>query len=151
MIKEFRCKTCDKTYTTKGRLNNHILSIHKEIGEKCRLCDNFFENSKNLKQHIKNYHQKTFCGICKQCDKQFFNRISFSRHKNEKHGSNKSNKLQFDNNQEENKANDLKHTSPKQQMICSICGVSFDKSFKILVHYQLKHSDQEKFKCEICG
>jgi len=51
---KFQCLTCDKKYSTKGNLKQHIKSVHDKIKDFCcDRCDYKSSTKGNLKQHIK--------------------------------------------------------------------------------------------------
>ena len=61
-IKDFFCDNCDKSFSSKSDLNDHI-STH--FGKKftCHICGKLFNSNKNLKRHVRKNH------VGKPCEK----------------------------------------------------------------------------------
>jgi len=56
-----KCGDCDKSFSSKSSLKNHIKSLHQIISDyKCCQCCQFFSNQSDLKDHIKFAHYKPF-------------------------------------------------------------------------------------------
>ena len=64
-IKEYKCKTCEKQYTSKGNLNLHIRTVHE--GKKpysCEICDHRFIAPKDLSIHVATVHEGKKLFVC---------------------------------------------------------------------------------------
>lgn len=53
----FKCDHCHKTYASSGALNTHVLSVHKGLNYKCDQCGAVFQIRCALKVHMKTQHQ----------------------------------------------------------------------------------------------
>lgn len=75
------CTICDKRFTMKAQLNDHLV-IH--TGEKAFVCDRCGKrfNRKNvLRMHKQRVHkQQTPSHACQICDKRFFNPSMLKKH-----------------------------------------------------------------------
>ena len=68
--KRLECPNCDKTFTRKHNLRNHIRTIHEGIKLDCPKCEKLFTRKEYLQSHIRTIHD----GIkldCPKCDKSF--------------------------------------------------------------------------------
>ena len=64
------CDICEKKYSSKYTLVQHVKSIHKEIKYSCDHCDFETTQESALRTHIKSVHEKVKYS-CNQCDHQF--------------------------------------------------------------------------------
>ena len=52
-IKDHKCELCEKSFSIKGNLNQHMKSVHEGIKDhKCELCGKYFSSKQNLKCHL---------------------------------------------------------------------------------------------------
>ena len=57
-MKEYKCKSCSKSFSGAGDLEKHIHTIHKGHKEfKCEYCGQSFTLLPNLRGHIKTIHE----------------------------------------------------------------------------------------------
>ena len=88
---EFNCSQCDKCYSLKMSLSNHIRIIHGNPKlHPCTHCDYKAKSKQNCEMHIKSIHKK-FKEICEVCGKQFSNSPNLNRHRRRKNHLNSSN------------------------------------------------------------
>ncbi|KAI5639355.1 hypothetical protein NE865_08215 [Phthorimaea operculella] len=67
----YQCKTCDKTFSKKWLLKNHVAEIHLNINTRtipCNFCDKKFKSNSNLNFHIKAFHKRALAGHCPVCN-----------------------------------------------------------------------------------
>ncbi|GIQ88699.1 hypothetical protein KIPB_011009, partial [Kipferlia bialata] len=60
--KTWDCPECDKTYTQKWRLTEHVLIIHRGKRWKCQLCDKLVCHRSSLSAHLRKDHATTIQG-----------------------------------------------------------------------------------------
>ena len=83
-IEEFICPKCDKEFTIKDKLKDHVKicdfkladSIPKYEENVCSICDYTTTNLKQFRKHMKIMHKKKKGGICTLCD------FTWTRYKN---------------------------------------------------------------------
>ena len=75
----FKCQTCDKRYSSKKSLNQHI-KIHDESNAfKCDVCLKVFSNQKDFNRHYRIHTgEKPFA--CQVCNKKFSRKDYLVRH-----------------------------------------------------------------------
>merc|ERR1719318_1661581 len=77
------CKVCDKTATTKQRINLHA-EIHIDgVTHVCHICSKTVSTRHNLQVHISNNHSKLVS--CDICGKSGMKRAAYSMHKRTHH------------------------------------------------------------------
>ena len=66
------CEKCEKTYSSKQKLNVHIKTVHDKVkSHKCNLCLKTFGQKGDLQKHIKTVHEKVKPFDCDLCLKAF--------------------------------------------------------------------------------
>ena len=75
----FKCQTCDKRFSNKSNLNQHI-KIHDELKAfKCDVCFKAFHQKSNLVKHYRTHTgEKPFA--CQVCDRKFAQKSDLVRH-----------------------------------------------------------------------
>ena len=65
---EFKCKKCEKVYSSMSNLRRHDWRSHRDV--KCNICDDRIESRQEIGKHRQNKHQifrKTFCRFYPEC------------------------------------------------------------------------------------
>ena len=58
-------RTCDASFTEKGTLNIHVLSVHGgKKPFKCNICDTSFTAQGTLKRHMASIYEEMYCPLC---------------------------------------------------------------------------------------
>ena len=78
--KDYRCDSCDKTFSTKANLMKHIKVIHQSAQFNCHLCSKVFIYKHLLIKHISAVHYNIRDYKCESCDTGFKNRSNLQRH-----------------------------------------------------------------------
>ena len=81
----FACDHCNKQYSQKGHLNQHIASVHDGKKFDCDHCNKQFYYKTHLNRHIASVHDGKK-SECDQCNKQFLNKGNLKRHISAVHG-----------------------------------------------------------------
>lgn len=122
--KPYKCSLCNKAFTRKHTLSEHIKGIH--LGQKpykCSLCDKAFAGRQALNRHIRIHsEEKTF--KCNFCDRVFRRKYDFKNH-------------------------ERTHTGEKPY-ICLFCRKMFAHSSYMAVHSRI-HRGERPYKCNLCN
>lgn len=120
--KDYKCDTCEKTFTRKDNLNVH-LQRHAEIKSyRCETCEKTFYSREAIKNHLEQHREiKPFkCKLCKKC---FSRKSMLTRHL-------------------------IIHTGIRA-FKCDICKKSFVDNNNLRTHLRI-HAGIKPYKCDIC-
>ncbi|XP_062552762.1 zinc finger protein 62-like [Armigeres subalbatus] len=125
----FKCPHCDKTYSSKWKLNTHIDEQHRSSNPKsqsktelkCPDCPKVYFANWRLNDHIYETHRKIDCDECGVS----FNGWTRARYHKMKH-----------------------HTEPK--FPCPHCPERYHLKTHLARHVS-KHVEEKNYPCEICG
>ncbi|XP_061529371.1 zinc finger protein 366 [Phycodurus eques] len=121
--KRWKCRMCDKSYTSKYNLVTHILG-HKGIKPHgCHLCGKLFKQLSHLHTHLLT-HQGMRPHKCQVCHKAFTQTSHLKRHM-------------------------MQHSDVKPYS-CSVCGRGFAYPSELRAH-ELKHEKGQDNVCVECG
>ena len=77
--KFFKCQICEKKFSNKGNLNQHMNIHNKSKSFKCDVCFKVFNQKSNLAQHYKTHTgEKPFA--CQVCDRKFAVKSALVQH-----------------------------------------------------------------------
>ena len=86
-MKCFKCDICEKKFTARVLLINHVSINHRFNGMTsvtCSLCDKFFSNEFVLKNHENSVHLNNPIKLrklkCKHCEETFTHASSLNQH-----------------------------------------------------------------------
>ena len=77
--KAFRCEVCEKNFTVKGNLKQHMLTHTKVKAHECDICKKKFSHKSNLVSHFRIHLGEQPYG-CAECEKWFTEISSRNRH-----------------------------------------------------------------------
>lgn len=125
----FLCKICNNQFVTKYDLKRHC---YRHIGieidrPKCDTCVKSFKHHNELKNHINSCHPENQTFVCQQCNKDFYNQLTYRIHT-------------------------LTYHKPKNKItntkkLCNICGI---KVPRLDIHVDIHRSEQDYFRCAVC-
>ena len=145
-----KCNICDKAFTKKSALKEHMKKNHIE---KCQSCDKRFTTQYYLKIHVKNDHTHRPCNLCDN-NIQFETFSELNVHIKNVHEDKISKKRQ--NNVHEDLTKQSKNEETKKFISCTICNHVFDlKTYnaKVLeLHMQNVHgkTNNKRLACNFC-
>ena len=72
----YNCDLCDKSFSAKTSLNQHIKSVHEKVRYNCDRCEKSYSSKHRLKYHITNIHRHQ----CQKCHKSFSQKADLKAH-----------------------------------------------------------------------
>ncbi|KAM6965466.1 uncharacterized protein znf366 [Aplochiton taeniatus] len=121
--KRWKCRMCDKSYTSKYNLVTHILGHNGIKPHGCHLCGKLFKQLSHLHTHLLT-HQGTRPHKCQVCHKAFTQTSHLKRHM-------------------------MQHSDVKPYS-CGVCGRGFAYPSELRAH-ELKHQKGQGNVCVECG
>ncbi|XP_071442004.1 zinc finger protein 492-like [Hetaerina americana] len=118
----YKCEICLKGFHEKQLLECHMFSHSGKIPYKCEICEKMFTLKQRLKDHIR-VHAMKKPHKCEVCSKVFTLKQMLTEHK-------------------------LTHSGQKLHR-CEICSKAFFQKQRLRRH-MLIHNDERPYKCEIC-
>ena len=81
--KKYDCKVCEKSFSSKGNLSQHITSVHLNENHLCGICSYKTTRKNHLTRHIQYVHQnhKEICNVCNRSVKHLAKHMIFSHSK----------------------------------------------------------------------
>ncbi|XP_076005571.1 uncharacterized protein znf366 isoform X2 [Genypterus blacodes] len=121
--KRWKCRMCEKSYTSKYNLVTHILGHNGIKPHGCHLCGKLFKQLSHLHTHLLT-HRGMRPHKCKVCHKAFTQTSHLKRHM-------------------------MQHSDVKPYS-CSVCGRGFAYPSELKAH-ELKHEKGQENVCVECG
>uniref|UniRef100_A0A8K9XV97 Zinc finger protein 710 n=1 Tax=Oncorhynchus mykiss TaxID=8022 RepID=A0A8K9XV97_ONCMY len=121
--KRWKCRMCEKSYTSKYNLVTHILGHSGIKPHGCHLCGKLFKQLSHLHTHLLT-HQGTRPHKCQVCHKAFTQTSHLKRHM-------------------------MQHSDVKPYS-CGVCGRGFAYPSELRAH-ELKHEKGQENVCVECG
>jgi len=123
------CQTCNKSYASRAKLNEHVNFRHSEARpHRCLQCPKVFKSASNLKAHFKRTHERLRF-TCPDCplglDAKVFSESGLRYHRLSVHGG-------------------------RPQFSCSICAKTFVQATLLRKHMASTHEVDRKFPCPYC-
>ncbi len=85
----FFCETCTIKFNSQASLYRHKRLVHSAGGKRyihnCEYCHKGYFNKTDLLEHLYN-HTKIPAFTCELCDQRFRSKVTFRKHRKEKHG-----------------------------------------------------------------
>ncbi|XP_054631803.1 zinc finger protein 710a isoform X2 [Dunckerocampus dactyliophorus] len=122
-LKRWKCRMCEKSYTSKYNLVTHILGHNGIKPHECIHCGKLFKQPSHLQTHLLT-HQGTRPHKCTVCEKAFTQTSHLKRHM-------------------------LQHTDVKPYS-CRFCGRGFAYPSELRTH-ESKHENGQCHVCTQCG
>jgi ribosomal protein L37AE/L43A len=81
----WQCKLCGKTIVKRGDMQKHAETHIQGVYHVCHICNKTFSTRASLRDHISNIHSELFS--CDLCEKSGMNRRVYTHHKRNTHAS----------------------------------------------------------------
>ncbi|XP_055311535.1 zinc finger protein 700-like [Sitodiplosis mosellana] len=154
--KQFVCKVCHKNFASKLLRKVHVKRHNETNSHLCEECGKSFGSARSLQLHKRAYiHNKELIFHCPHCSRKFFNRQTFSRHR-DKHREFKyvceicqtehPSKQSF----EAHMKRHHRRTEADRKYACKLCPLKFFSS-QILKSHQKVHTSVRLFNCQFCN
>lgn len=156
MVKDQFCDICQKGFTTKSILKQHLKTHLPSKPWKCSQCPRDFSQKSKLLEHV-NRHNSSPPFVCQICQKPFYQKDRLKTHELSHSNSRPFEcticSLTFRRKYELNKHQKIHNNTIKDQLkkhICPKCGKK-NYSFADLNRHSLKHSQIRNYKCGKCN
>ena len=145
------CKECEKRFSSKKGLREHLKDPHNGLKVECKECGKTFSSKKCLREHLRNTHSGLKVD-CKNCGKKLKAK-HISRHMrdvhNENSGEKKCSQCDFTSLQANTFRTHLKtHTGEKRNK-CNQCNYASANTSNLRRHLKT-HSGEKPNKCNQC-
>ena len=148
--KHYCCKLCDKAFTTRWKLTEHIRTHSGEKPYQCDICKKSFSTKGYMKIHLRTHtvKERYQCDVCKQsfAFKQYL-KIHLRIHTGKECYQCKVCKKSFSTKQSL-QVHMIVHTGKKPYQ-CDVCKYSFNSKHNLKRHIVI-HSGEKPYQCEIC-
>ena len=125
ILKKFKCRVCEKKFSSKNGLNRHHKTKHDESNPiKCKICLKVFPTKHHLAVHSR-VHTGEKPYVCSNCGKGFAQKIHLKRH-------------------EATHSEERKHK-------CDICPEGKSFKTKVGLRNHMKYHFEPEYQCNLCG
>lgn len=147
----FKCTQCDRSFTGRIGLANHMQRAHIGKTHKCTHCERAFAVPSDLRLHIRTHTgHKPY--VCELCGKAFRLRSQLTLHVTAIHTkirAFKCNMCPKDFVKKVDWSDHIKGHLNIRDKICIVCGKGFTSCHSLIRHRQI-HSEVKKFVCKLC-
>ncbi|XP_063282158.1 zinc finger and BTB domain-containing protein 41 [Pelobates fuscus] len=147
----WKCDICNKSFTRRPHLKEHMILHTQDKPFKCTYCDEKFKSRfKRLKHHEK-FHLGPF--PCDICGRQFNDSGNLKRHIDYTHGGKRKWTCFICGKSVRERTTLKEHLrihSGEKPHLCSICGQSFRHGSSYRLHLRVHHDDK-RYECDECG
>ena len=145
----FKCRHCDKIYTSKAGLWIHRKSKHEGIKYACNQCDYQANRQDSLTKHIQSTHEGVKYA-CNQCDKKFTQQCDVTKHIQSVHDGIRyvCNQCDKQYTQQIGLTRHIESVHEGVKYSCSQCDHQATKQGNLARHIQRKHSNTNLMKNE---
>ncbi|XP_046407414.1 oocyte zinc finger protein XlCOF6-like [Ischnura elegans] len=119
----FNCSICNKSFTLRSSLSNHMRSHKERKRYLCTICSKSFASKSRITKHLRTHmEEKPFS--CSDCMKSFSLKGTLMTH--------------------------LRTHTGEKPYSCNYCAKAFARKAKLILHSRV-HTGKRPFTCEICS
>lgn len=147
----WRCDVCNKTFTRRPHLEEHMILHTQDKPFKCSYCEEHFKSRFARLKHQEKFHLGPF--PCDICGRQFNDTGNLKRHIECTHGGKRKWTCFICGKSVRERTTLKEHLrihSGEKPHLCSICGQSFRHGSSYRLHLRVHHDDK-RYECEECG
>ncbi|XP_050300785.1 zinc finger protein ZFP2-like isoform X2 [Anthonomus grandis grandis] len=151
-VKSWMCLKCNKRYSSKNLLEEHMnthLGVRPYV---CGVCGKDFASKYTFKAHERIHESRPRPFKCNECGKAFMSQQNLTQHE-KTHSGVKEYQCHLCNKQFGSSHNlevhSVVHTGYRP-FVCGLCGKSFARKAEIRDHERI-HTGERPFQCEFCG
>ncbi|XP_055586083.1 zinc finger protein 39-like [Uranotaenia lowii] len=160
---ELQCAICKRTYSDRQSYQGHIRCAHKKKKTRtflaCNKCNNKYDKRSALEDHYARDHLGVIRYACEFCGEGFTWRITYFRHRKEKHPkeyeelarqNDPRTTISFNKLNLGNDLNEILTDENLRERSCVMCIKMFPTTNELELHMQSLHSTMESFDCKRC-
>ncbi|CAK1587571.1 unnamed protein product [Parnassius mnemosyne] len=149
-----KCPHCPEIFVSYYDRSEHLVKVHNEapIVYPCNACNRTYKKKFELNRHIKHHHLQQKNYLCDKCNAKFFSKRGLIDHMLRHTGAELCScdicGRSF------SRARTLREhmrTHDERSYECSVCNMGFFIKRHMLGHYLATHTNERKFKCDVCG
>nr|XP_006635010.2 PREDICTED: zinc finger and BTB domain-containing protein 41 [Lepisosteus oculatus]XP_015211177.1 PREDICTED: zinc finger and BTB domain-containing protein 41 [Lepisosteus oculatus]XP_015211178.1 PREDICTED: zinc finger and BTB domain-containing protein 41 [Lepisosteus oculatus]XP_015211179.1 PREDICTED: zinc finger and BTB domain-containing protein 41 [Lepisosteus oculatus] len=147
----WKCDICNKSFTRRPHLEEHMILHTQDRPFKCSYCDDHFKSRFARLKHQEKFHLGPF--PCDICGRQFNDTGNRKRHIECTHGGKRKWTCFICGKSVRERTTLKEHLrihSGEKPHLCSICGQSFRHGSSYRLHLRVHHDDK-RYECDECG
>ncbi|XP_044288302.1 zinc finger and BTB domain-containing protein 41 [Varanus komodoensis] len=147
----WKCDICNKSFTRRPHLEEHMILHTQDKPFKCTYCEEYFKSRFARLKHQEKFHLGPF--PCDICGRQFNDTGNLKRHIECTHGGKRKWTCFICGKSVRERTTLKEHLrihSGEKPHLCSICGQSFRHGSSYRLHLRVHHDDK-RYECEECG
>ncbi|XP_053325785.1 zinc finger and BTB domain-containing protein 41 [Spea bombifrons] len=147
----WKCDICNKSFTRRPHLEEHMILHTQDKPFKCTYCDEKFKSRFKRLKHQEKFHLGPF--PCDICGRQFNDSGNLKRHIDYTHGGKRKWTCFICGKSVRERTTLKEHLrihSGEKPHLCSICGQNFRHGSSYRLHLRVHHDDK-RYECDECG
>ncbi|KAM4722872.1 zinc finger and BTB domain-containing protein 41 [Rhinophrynus dorsalis] len=147
----WKCDICDKSFSRRPHLEEHMILHSQDKPFKCTYCEEHFKSRFTRLKHQEKFHLGPF--PCEICGRHFNDTGNMKRHIEYTHGGKRKWTCFVCGKSVRERTTLKEHMrihSGEKPYLCSICGQSFRHGSSYRLHLRVHHDDK-RYECEECG
>ncbi|KAM8930635.1 zinc finger and BTB domain-containing protein 41 [Pelodytes ibericus] len=147
----WKCDICNKSFTRRPHLEEHMILHTQDKPFKCTYCEEKFKSRFKRLKHQEKFHLGPF--PCDICGRQFNDSGNLKRHIDYTHGGKRKWTCFICGKSVRERTTLKEHLrihSGEKPHLCSICGQNFRHGSSYRLHLRVHHDDK-RYECDECG